>query len=831
MTNVSCGKRTVNLFDAFMLLVYVISIISVASLAFKVFNGHRVVLFSSIVTILFFFIKREYLVIDFTVKDSRHFLPLLLLVLAGLFFRSEPYLFSAGGQDQGVYVNMSRYFEENGTVFIEDELRNSLTEPMKVLYDKNNLRIENRENVRVNGKREGAFLPGIYVKNQKKSQYVFQFYHLHPLWMAIFGSFAGESHRVYSLVFFSILSIIGFYLLAFEFTRRRKTAVLAGLLIAINPLHSFFSKFPVTEVVALCFATLSFYYLLRYYNRAREGRTTPLELVLSSLSMFCMFLTRISGFMYLPFFLLVFFICELYESDSAIVKGIRQYVFMVVVLYGVSVWYGLKYSYPYCIDIYRSSIQRLLGHNWANLIYPLLVVSVLLFAGVFYLATSGKLKFFGKKLVWLRSLLPFIFIGILLLGLFFRAIPLGYSDKYCGHKWYDLRWNASGLGIDSLSYWSVTTLIEFLSPFAFLLFVILFLSNSYKGTGTRVLLELFILMFLFHISLLQWFLPYRYYYARYLLSEILPFSLLYIAICFPSSGRTKKLAQLLMVLAAIHMLFYSVKQFKGIELEEYNKCISQIRNLVSSQDILILEAENVRSYESLKTTLTYYCGFNVLLSTREDIDQFIWHLGISRNVFVLRTRPVVTNLSPMYKVSQQSVVQVTNDRFECVRTQIPRAFLLRKRSFYLLRYELDSIIEHSGIVYSDTFSRGISTGFYSDRVWTKGNVSITEIDLNLSYGRQLVIDTQGWRPVKPNGEEIDLKIQINGRQVGASYASNRIFIFEIPGEIHKIDSLELSCNTFVPEKIGMNDDGRELGIDIKSIYVRKSLPHPDSGEF
>jgi 4-amino-4-deoxy-L-arabinose transferase-like glycosyltransferase len=68
--------------------------------------------------------------------------------------------------------------------------------------------------------------------------------------MAIFGEVFGDSNRYYSTVFFAILSILALYLLTFELTGNGLLAWSVGALLALTPLHAFFSKFPATEVVA-----------------------------------------------------------------------------------------------------------------------------------------------------------------------------------------------------------------------------------------------------------------------------------------------------------------------------------------------------------------------------------------------------------------------------------------------------------------------------------------------------------------------------------------------------------------------------------------------------
>jgi hypothetical protein len=129
---------------------------------------------------------------DRTLFDyGTHGFALIIIVLIALLFRAEPYLWLMGGQDQGGYVNMSAYWEKNKTVFPIDNVRSRI-ESQKLLeyYDKTNKSIQRKTKKRV-------YLPGIFAP-KGNSEYVFQFYHLHPLWMAMFGKLFGSEYGVYS---------------------------------------------------------------------------------------------------------------------------------------------------------------------------------------------------------------------------------------------------------------------------------------------------------------------------------------------------------------------------------------------------------------------------------------------------------------------------------------------------------------------------------------------------------------------------------------------------------------------------------------------------------
>lgn len=543
-----------------------------------------------------------------------------VVLLVAVIFRLSPYSWIAGAQDQGVYVNMSKHFQRTGQLFLTDEVRESLPSELKDIYDTTNYGV----NVRVEGKKEGSFLPGLYIKDLDTSQHVFQFYHLHPLWMALFGEVLGDDNRTYSLVFFSLISILAFYLLAFELTGSRLLAWIAGGLLALNPLHAFFSKFPATEVVALAFSLLSFYHLLKYYNRAKAGEHYLPFLILSALSMGCMFFTRISGFMYIPFFYLLLLVVEVYGADKRLKTYLRTYVFSVFFLYGLSVLYGLTYSYPYATEIYHKSFRRALGGDWQQRLALVVAALSFIYPLVIYFTRS---KFSGgmkKGLISLQQYIPYVFLVFFILGAY-KVYQLGFTDALINSSLYGVRWGAAGTGAKALLYWSPVVLVEYLSPFISILFVYTLIVTRKTLNVERTLLLLFVLSFFAYICVLQWFIPYQYYYARYLLSEALPYTLLFTVTGIAILPNRKKVAYSLVVCAAIYMLAFSATQFRGKDMGGLKESLDELAETVTEDDILLVGQRWVYSTltSELKTPLTFYYNFNVISTDSKSSEPFI----------------------------------------------------------------------------------------------------------------------------------------------------------------------------------------------------------------
>ena len=124
--------------------------------------------------------------------------PVLVLAVLALAPRWDPFLYVEGGQDQGIYVAMSSHFARTHGIPVIDSVRERLSDNAKADYD----RLNNRyyaERVEVPGRFEGEHQPGIYIADLDRSRYVFQFYPLHPAWMAMAAAVLGGEHRVYAL--------------------------------------------------------------------------------------------------------------------------------------------------------------------------------------------------------------------------------------------------------------------------------------------------------------------------------------------------------------------------------------------------------------------------------------------------------------------------------------------------------------------------------------------------------------------------------------------------------------------------------------------------------
>lgn len=813
-----------DILEALVLFLIFTGLTSIVCLALGLFNVPFVLVAGLLFTTLITYYQKNYQKNQPIDRQSQqnHGLMLIILVLVALLFRSTPYFYIMGGQDQGLYVNMSAVFERTGQSIPEDKVAQQLINPsIRDAYERYNYNLYKNYVWYVEGEREGTYLPGIYIKEKDESALVFQFYHLHPIWMAIFGTLFGSPNRVYSLTLFSILSVVYLYLLAFELSNSRRLGFIAGLLIALNPLHAFFSKFPVTEVVGLFFSSSAFYYLLRYHKNALQDRGNLNHLLLSAGLMGCFFFTRISGFMYLPFFFLLGLLTLLNVDQSQHKRALFSYYAALFLLYLLSLGYGFTYSYPYSLQIHQFSFRSIFRLPWAG--------TLTLFSFLIVLSTSG-FYFYNKPRDWKQSAisylqrlqkgLPYLMLLVLLRGLY-HVYNLGFTELYRDNQWLDVRWEMVGQGIHSFSYSSIVVTVLYISPFLFVLFLLaLFVAKGYQR-----LLLCFLLLFWVYIALFQWLIPYQFYYARYLLSEVVPYSILFAVVSFPLhaiSAYQKRLFYLIIVATSGYYVYYSIHQLQGNEAQTAYENLQVISKHVEDDDLLLLNKNGFLFRGEIQTALLYLFDKKVFAyhNTYDFGTQILPPLSQNHHfndLFILSQKKLYT---PYLDLVDNVIYQ--QHRYEH-KNSIPTKFEKQQAPLHLYKINEFKMYqffmqEYDNLLFN--FNPYLDKkGFYSNLIWTSDHSTIVNFTYDTFGKTDLILETNGWRPVRADLAALNLRVIINGQPALFSQAEENKYYFRIPDTINQIQRIDIMVNTFVPSRsIPGNQDDRHLGIDIKEIY-------------
>ncbi len=616
--------------DYLTITIVAVSIVSIALLISDAFNPRIALLLGGLLSTGTFFFVRQRAVALADIGGVGSFSLVAIVLLASL-FRAEPYPWIHGGQDQGVYVSMSAYFQAGGGVFIADPIfgklnQAGLADVYRATLPQDRLQL------------------GVYYGGAK--DYVFQFYHLHPLWMAIFADLFGDEARLYSLTFFSLLSIVFLSLLTFELSNSRAAALSVGILLAINPLHTFFSKWPVTEVVALAFSSMALYYLARAWRLAHSVFHARWALVIAALSLSMLFFVRITGFFYLPLLLLLFMLGSWLQKVRGEGFGRDLALFAVgcMVLYVSSVFYGLHFSEPYSAGIYRLTVGMVTDRQWEGVLLALLgAMAFLMYVWHAHFCAAQAAR---RLSAWITpramvSVLTLIAGTAALISLY-QVYRLGYTDHYASHPWLGKRWELSGTGIAAVERASVLNWLIYSSPFLAVAGVIGLLRS---GTDLRLALLLLVPVTSLGLFLLgNPVLPYQYYYARYLVSEAVPYAIVVFVVATVGSHSVfwRKLGLAVVVLSAPWFGFATVKQFGAEEGVRPLNVLRQVAAHVADGDVLLIEPSGWSiAPVVVQTPLQFYFGIGTVLLPESDRKKHRKRLSEAfRRVWLLSPKPI-----------------------------------------------------------------------------------------------------------------------------------------------------------------------------------------------
>jgi len=805
-------SRSVNLFDMLIFLVVCLGFASILLLVLNRFNPYYAV--AAGVALAGVSAKLLGLKIDSSFRGIP--LALIIILLGSLVFRVPPYLFVPGGQDQGVYVNMSATYEKHGSTFIIDEVRKkAIVSGLKDWYDDRNQR--GWRNVK-KGEHEGEHLPGVFIKDSTESEYVYQFYPLHPLWMALAGKFFGEKNRVYSLVFLSLLSITAFYLLASVIPGGSKTSsVLIGIFLALNPLHAFFSKFPVAEVVALCFSSLGFYYLIKYYSKARFGKISIFYLVLSASLFGCMFFTRISGFMYIPFFYFLFVVTLIFEENATVRNQLSLFFLSIFCLYALSVTYGLAYSYPYSQEIYNILFGKFFHSSWQHkLRWTIIAASGVLF--VLFLIRKKLVNLFERNAVLsiAKKNAHIIFclaLGVIILMAFHKAYLLGFTEQYAAGRYV-----IGGHGLSSLMSSNVFVVMTYLSPVGlgvFLYGMVGFFPQRKDISWTGFIV--FLAMFWYLFTVMRIVTEYQYYYARYLLSEVVPYTLLAITLVLGHLFQKRRLGKIISVclsaFVAGFFLYFTGYQFMGKSADGAYASLKEIDETVKKDDLLVLCGIDPPLQWVIRTPLSFFYDLNTCtLKNVTDLQtmkgkRFVDEFG---DVFLLSRDRLQFQFLALLK-------QIKYKQGEFVKAKgIPRKYRYNYETlnFYkIVKSDLTANIIYPLEMKDDLIN------FY-DGVWTNGNGIIGNIEHELKDNdRYICINTNGLNILMHDVKWPKPELYINGTRQEFYSKSRNSYTFLISRDIRVIREIRIASATFVPKEHGINEDSRRLGVDVASIII------------
>ena len=763
-------------------------------------------------------------------KDSKLNVLVLLMLLIALLLRSGIITHYMGGQDQGLYVNMSATMTRSGSVVFTDRLRESLSDVMKEKYD-------TTPEAGVGS-----------VDDPENSVYSIDFYPMHSAWMACSTFLFGLGKHTISLLFFSLLGLIGIYLLTMELTGNDKKAGYIALLFGtVNPALVFFSKFPVGEMVALCFSVNAFYLLNRAFS-CNDKHLRRFFLLNSALlfSAFCY--TRMTFPLLFSILLIVLCITFLFNQYSYLRKDISFYIGSLVVLFSLSWVFYYKFQFELAHTMYTLVFKSIIDKLGIFTLFGIFGLLVLIYTVSFTKYKKQIYDIVESITKWLENNALLLLCGGFILSIFSII-------KLCkeGLK------NYGNVTIEPylliFRFHSLYRYMLFVSPV--LLFVIFIMAIiKLKLKRIQILLLFFLTLSWIAILMQTPYILYLYYYGRYLVSEMVPYSLILFGIIisalYNKSG-WRQVSIVLVCITAIYFTVFSIVQINNPESEN-PYVLYKLDNIIDKNDVIIYE----NSTPKLSTPLRLFFDKQVYIMNGvkkpeercAEINYFFDN-GVQNsgtkygNIFLLEHTPLYLGqdrdaiiLYGKFEYSSGSLISgyeysAPLNGIEAWKTLLlPLQYETKNIPIYLykinkrlepIRISLDSI--------NINFEQGGNSGLFE-----LTGISDQEETLRWTVGEKAVISTEISRPEKKISK-CQLKINagaytggkpkqrfglvINGSLIGWENITEGEFIFDIPVNlVEKADKLTIELLTpdaHSPKSTGQSGDSRVLGLRLKRI--------------
>jgi hypothetical protein len=327
----------------------------------------------------------------------------------------------------------------------------------------------------------------------------------------------------------------------------------------------------------------------------------------------------------------------------------------------------------------------------------------------------------------------------------------------------------------------------------------------------------FIFFFVAYISILQWKIPYQYYYARYLVSEALPYIILFTVTALATIKKGKSLYLLLLVLAGVYATHFSIVQNRGNVADGTYESLKEVTRNIDKDDLILTKDIGAE----VKMALVYYEDKNVISFQSEELD-FLTGETLSKynDIFVLSWDPYQHKaLIPENEVTYRFGLFEHAD-------EIPEKYYYIIKNLYL--YKLDkkkwiSFLMNSKKKISIKVSPVNREGFFTNSVWTTDSAKIDGFDFNISDLGYLKLDVYGNNPIYDyNPDKMGLEIFLNGKKLKYHSQKEGSLYFEIDHQ-GSAQEITIHTKTFVPKSYQINEDDRALGIDIKSISFIKEI--------
>lgn len=507
---------------------------------------------------------------------SKKIKTLSFILLAAAIFRAGEFTHYSGGQDQGLYVGMAGVMARSGQLFYEDNYRRSLSPELRTIYD-------------------AYSPPSIALIDSEKSLYAIEFYPLLPVGMAIFTQLFGTGFHGLFLILVSLLSVLMIYKVGAALLNER-VGVLAALFLALNPGHIFFSSFPVTENFALFLTLTAIYFLLKALQEIQSRLVYFYGF--SSFLFFNLYLySRMSFFILIAFagfLILLTYLRPLSSRQNAFLRILGVSLLIAVAINLFYYWHVQSTLFWEMFQPTGQIIAALRRSKWF-LIFG--TIAILVFLPVYHLSSpSSRLhNSFFKVGDWLSQKTPYLTWGLILV-----ALPSIYQLVKTGNL-SPFPWSVYA-SLESVRYHLIYRYFLFVGP----ILAILFLSiPRLKFDWPPRVRSLIGFLFIIWVLILNFatVTPYLYYYGRYLSSELVPYTLLLMAVViwYLEVQKRVKLARFAIYGTTIYFVFFGLPLI-GFKESENPKFYYDLSEKIGANDVMIASNSdlNRRFYDPIR---------------------------------------------------------------------------------------------------------------------------------------------------------------------------------------------------------------------------------------
>jgi 4-amino-4-deoxy-L-arabinose transferase-like glycosyltransferase len=372
-------------------------------------------------------------------KTTYALIVILLLALA-LFFHPSPWIF--GGRDPGVYVNTGVNIANTGAIITIDPFLGNMNNHTQNLF----YQIEKNPAVLRTIKYQGIQFPGFYITNAQTGEVIPQFFHLWPVWIALFYSIFGLETALYITPVFALFSVLSIFLVG-KHLYNTSAGLIAGLILIVNFAQIWYARYPTSEIFTMFIIFSGIFAFLIYIRN-----NSPFYSCLAAICFGELLLTRIdSVLIVIPS--LVYIICT-----GILGKFRKDHLAYLISFFLLGIYAAvaaLVISAPYTFDVIKIFPSASIASGDTSLLFGFLGIVLLIIAiALIYLKSKysialHKISMFFNNIATKQRVVVFIQVSVALFltvyviyNYFIRPSGSIESDTYNLVK---LSWYTAGL--------------------------------------------------------------------------------------------------------------------------------------------------------------------------------------------------------------------------------------------------------------------------------------------------------------------------------------------------------------------------------------------------